>query len=162
MKIRSLTHSARRVIAVTLLCSSTLLVASGCFGSFTTTHKVYDWNRTVDHNKWVQWGVFTAAIIVPVYPAAFFFDVVFNNSVEFWSGRNPMSADAGATRTVHTESGEDVSMRMRDDGAIDMSIRSPSQPDMHLVVVREGDSIAAYGDDGALVARGTPATEGAR
>ena len=162
MKNRRLTHSVNRVIAVTLVGSSLLLATTGCFGSFATLNRVYTWNRTVDHNKWVQWGVFTAAIIVPVYPAAFFFDVVFNNSVEFWSGRNPMSADAGATRTVHTESGEDVSMRMRDDGAIDVSIRASSQPDTRLVVVPEGDSIAAYGDDGALVARGTPATEGAR
>jgi hypothetical protein len=160
MKNLRATHSVRRVIAVTLLCSSSLLATTGCFGSFSTLHRVYEWNRTVDHNKWVQWGVFTAAIIVPVYPSATLFDLVFTNSVEFWSGRNPMTA--GVTRTLHTENGEEVSMRMREDGNIDVSIRSPSQPDTQLVVVPEGDSIAAYDASGQLVARAVEAGDTTR
>jgi hypothetical protein len=157
MKNRRLTHSVNRVIAVTLVGSSLLLATTGCFGSFATLNRVYTWNRTVDHNKWVQWGVFTAAIIVPVYPSATLFDLVFTNSVEFWSGRNPMAADA--TRNFRTEDGQEVSMRMREDGAIDVAIRSPEQADTHLIVVPESDSIAAYDDHGTLIARAVEASE---
>ncbi|MFI5315250.1 MAG: DUF3332 family protein [Myxococcota bacterium] len=159
MKNLSSTHSVRRVIAVTLLCSTSFLT-TGCFGSFATLHKVYTWNRTVHSEKWAQFGIFVATNIVPVYLSAMIFDVMFANSVEFWSGSNPMSA--GSERTLPTENGGDVSMRMRDDGAIDVAIRTPARPDAHLVVVSEQGSIAAYDQTGALVARATPATEGAR
>lgn len=162
MKNRRTTHSARRVIAVTALCAS-LLGTTGCFGSFVTVQRLYHWNMTVDDNKWARWGVFIGtAVVVPVYPTATLFDLVFTNAVEFWSGRNPMAASADGTRTVRTETGEEVSMRMRADGAIDVSIRSPAKPDTRLVVVPEGDSIAAYDEHGALVARAVAATEGTR
>ena len=154
MKNRS--HFLRRVITVTGLCA-TLLVTTGCFGSFVTVQRLYHWNRTVDDNKFAQWGVFVATVIVPIYPSATLFDMVFTNSVEFWSGRNPMSADAGTTRTVTTENGEEVTLRMRDDGSIDVAIRAPEKPVTNLVVVPEGDSIAAYDTDGKLVARAVEA-----
>jgi hypothetical protein len=145
-----------RVITVTGLCA-TLLATTGCFGSFVTVQRLYHWNRTVDSNKWAQWGVFVATTIVPIYPSATLFDMVFTNSVEFWSGRNPMSADAGTTRTVTTENGEEVTLRMRDDGSIDVAIRAPEKPVTNLVVVPESDSIAAYDTDGNLVARAVEA-----
>lgn len=157
MNTRRLTHSARRVIAVTLVCSSSLLATTGCFGSFVTVQRLYHWNMTVDNNKWARWGVFVATVVVPVYPSATIFDMVFTNSVEFWSGRNPMAASADGSRTVRAETGEEVTLRMRDDGNIDVSIRSPSQPDTRLVVVPEGDSIAAYDASGQLVARAVEA-----
>ena len=156
MNNRRLTHSAR-VIAVTSLLIA-LFGATGCFGSFVTVQRLYHWNRTVDSNKFAQWGVFVATVVVPVYPSATLFDMIFTNSVEFWSGRNPMAAEANASRTMHTESGEEVSMRMREDGAIDVRVRAPQKPDTHLVVVPEGDSIAAYDENGALVARAVEAS----
>ncbi len=152
MKNRRASHSISRVITVTGLCA-TLLVTTGCFGSFVTVQRLYHWNRTVDDNKFAQWGVFVVTVIVPVYPSATLFDLIFTNSVEFWSGRNPMAANAGTTRTVTTENGEEVTMRMRDDGSIDVAVRAPAQPVTNLVVVPEGDSLAAYDADGKLVAR---------
>ena len=153
----SLTHSIRRVIAITVLCSSTLFASTGCFGSFTTLHRLYHWNQTVDANKWAKWGVFVATVIVPIYPSATIFDMIFTNSVEFWSGRNPMDTSGDATRTFQGENGEEVSLRMREDGAIDVAIHAPDRPVTRLVVVPEQDQIAAYGDDGALVARAVEA-----
>ncbi|HTO07047.1 MAG TPA: DUF3332 family protein [Myxococcota bacterium] len=147
MKNRRVTF-IRRVIAVTILCSTSLLVTTGCFGSFTTLHRLYHWNETVDANKWAKWGVFVATVVVPIYPSATLFDMVFTNSVEFWSGRNPME-----TAEVKTETGEQVSMRVRDDGAVDVAIHSDSQPVTRLLVRPERDSIAAYDEDGKLVAR---------
>jgi len=148
----SLTHSIRRVIAITVLCSSALFASTGCFGSFTTLHRLYHWNQTVDANKWAKWGVFVATVIVPIYPSATIFDMIFTNSVEFWSGRNPM-----ASNDFKTDNGEEVSLRMRDDGKIDVTIQSPDKAATHLVVVPESNSIGAYGDDGGLVARAVEA-----
>ena len=161
MKIRLSTHSARRVILVTALCAS-LFGTTGCFGSFVTLQRLYHWNMTVESNKFARWGIFMATIIVPVYPSATIFDLIFTNTVEFWTGHNPMAANEGATRMVHAESGEEVSMTLRDDGAVDVAIRAPAKPDLHLVVRHEGDSLAAYDDQGRLVARGVELAEAAR
>jgi hypothetical protein len=162
MKIRRTTHSTRHVIAVTLVCASTLFGSSGCFGSFWTLSRLYHWNSTVEENKFARWGIFVATMVVPIYPSAAIFDMIFTNTVEFWTGRNPMAANDGTTRMVHTEDGEDVSMSLRDDGAVDVAIRAPSKPDLHLIVRPEGDSLAAYDDQGRLVARGVQVLEAAR
>jgi uncharacterized protein DUF3332 len=148
MKTRS--SRSTRMIALSLLCT---LGSSGCFGTFSTLHKVYEWNRSVDSNKWAQWGVFAVTMIVPIYPSATIFDLIFTNSVEFWSGRNPMAAES--TKTIHTETGEDVSLRLRDDGKVDVTVAAPGKPDAHFVVVPEGDVLAAYDTDG-LAAIATP------
>jgi uncharacterized protein DUF3332 len=142
-----------RVIALTLLCA---FGSSGCFGTFATTHKVYEWNRSVDPNKWAQWGVFAVTMIVPIYPSAVIFDLIFANSVEFWSGRNPMTSDSGA-RTLHTDDGSDVSLAPRPDGKIDVTVLAPGKPDAHFVVVPQGDLISAYDEHGALAAVATEA-----
>jgi hypothetical protein len=151
MNNRRVTHNIRRVIAITM-CSTSLLASTGCFGTFSTLKRMYRWNETVDANKWAKWGVFAATMIVPIYPSATIFDMIFTNSVEFWSGRNPMDATE-----LQTETGEQVSMRVRDDGAVDVAIHSDSQPVTRLVVRPESDSIAAYDENGNLVARAVEA-----
>jgi len=153
MKNRRVTQRIRRVIAITVLCSSGLFVSTGCFGTFTTVKRLYHWNNTVDANKWAKWGVFVATVVVPIYPSATLWDMVFTNSVEFWSGRNPMNEPAAFS----TETGEQVSMQLRDDGAVDVAIHSADQPVTRLVVVPENDSIAAYDENGKLVARAVEA-----
>ena len=146
--------SSSRSARVTALTFALLLGASGCFGTFSTLHKVYQWNRSVDPSKWAQYGVWVATMVVPIYPSAAIFDMIFANSVEFWSGKNPMASDA-ETRTIHTQDGEDVSFAPRPDGKLDVTIRAPGKDDLHLVVASEGDVITAY-DEHGLAAIATP------
>jgi hypothetical protein len=55
---------------------------------------VSGWNRTVSDNRVVRQAVFLA--ILPVYSLTFIGDLLVLNTVEFWSGENPMLADTGA------------------------------------------------------------------
>ena len=139
------TRSLRSVIAVTLLC---LVGTTACFGSFTTLRRVYNWNETVDSDKWVKWAVFTAAMIVPVYPSATIFDLMFVNSVEFWSGRNPMAMGPEASDT-----GDRLAMRLQPDGTVEATVRAPDGSEQRYTVVREPGAISAYDASGELVAR---------
>jgi uncharacterized protein DUF3332 len=154
MTNRRVTQRIRRVIAVTILCSMGLVASTGCFGSFTTVKRLYRWNETVDANKWAKWGVFVSVMVVPIYPCATIWDMIFTNSVEFWSGRNPMNEPV----SFQTETGDHVSMQMRDDGAVDVAIEPPGQPASHVVVVPEQESIGAYDADGKLIARAVEAS----
>jgi hypothetical protein len=76
-----------------LLVVGLLISSSGCFGSFTLTKKVYKFNQEVG-DKWVNELVFLVMIIVPVYSIASLLDAVILNSIEFWTGKNPMSGEA--------------------------------------------------------------------
>lgn len=76
---------------------------SSCIGSFGLTNKLLDWNRGVD-TKFVNELIFVAFNIVPVYPIAVLADMLVINSIEFWSGDNPV-ADVGSVKTVETNQG---------------------------------------------------------
>ncbi len=97
-----------------------LLGSSACFGTFQATKRVYAFNKGVG-DKWVVELVFLAMNIVPVYGIAAFADAVVFNSVEFWTGENPMSSvsftgQKGATRLrqTHTVDGDTRSMTLEE------------------------------------------------
>ena len=96
MKKKSLT-----VLVATALASSVLF--SSCIGSFGLSNKLLDWNQNID-NKFVNEFVFILFWIVPVYEISVLADVLVLNSIEFWSGSNPV-ADAGTVKTIETKDG---------------------------------------------------------
>lgn len=85
-----------------VLLSSSIMFSS-CVGSFALFHKVLDWNQSVG-DKWVNELVFLALCVVPVYEIAWFIDGVVLNSIEFWTGDNPASADV-QVKQIETENG---------------------------------------------------------
>ena len=149
-----------RVITVTLLSSFVPLTTTACFGSFPITRKVFHWNEGVHSNKWVRWLVFVLINIVPVYFSAAIFDMIFSNSVEFWTGKNPMAMAPGTTKLVLGPNGERAEMTLREDGAIDVRITAPGAPEQRLVLVREADAVAAYDANGLLIARAGDGPDG--
>ena len=75
------------VALVTTLCGSMFL--SSCIGSFQLTNNLLEWNRSIDR-KWINELVFVAFWILPVYEVAAMADILVINSIEFWSGSNPI------------------------------------------------------------------------
>ncbi|MFH0989640.1 MAG: DUF3332 family protein [bacterium] len=62
------------------------------FGSFTLTKKVYKWNGSIG-DKWINELVFLVFLAVPVYEIAGTIDVLILHTIEFWSGKNPATAE---------------------------------------------------------------------
>lgn len=81
-------------LAASILCTS-------CIGSFSLTNKLLSWNKTID-GKFVNELVFFAFWIVPVYEVAALADVVVLNSIEFWSGENPVAC---GTKVIEGQDG---------------------------------------------------------
>lgn len=71
---------------------------SSCVGSFGLFNRISSWNQSVG-NKFCKRLVFLALNIVPVYGVAYLADALVINSIEFWSGSNPM-ANAGDVKKV--------------------------------------------------------------
>jgi hypothetical protein len=78
------------------------LLASGCFGEFAATRALYKWNSEVSPNKWLRWLVFLVLAILPVYGLFVLADAIVINTIEFFSGKNPVSnrADLGHGNSV--------------------------------------------------------------
>ena len=74
---------------VAVLCSS--MMFTSCIGSFGAFHKVLKWNKG-SSSKFVNELVFFAFWIIPVYEITCLADILVINSIEFWSGSNPVSA----------------------------------------------------------------------
>ena len=62
---------------------------TGCTGSFELTHKLYNWHRS-QTDKWSDELCFLLVAITPVYGLAIFADSIIFNSIEFWTGKNPV------------------------------------------------------------------------
>ncbi len=74
---------------VLAIASSTMF--SSCIGSFALTNKVLAWNKQIG-SKFVNALVFVGFHILPVYELSCLADILVINSIEFWSGDNPVVA----------------------------------------------------------------------
>jgi hypothetical protein len=81
------------------------MMMQSCIGSFALFNKVKNWNEHVG-DKFVNEIVFVAMWILPVYELCFTADLLVLNSIEFWSGTNPMAANnIGKTQQVMGQDG---------------------------------------------------------
>ncbi|HAM36130.1 MAG TPA: hypothetical protein DEB40_02630 [Elusimicrobia bacterium] len=83
-----------------ILCACVTVM--GCYGPFNLTKKLHRWNGTIG-GKWVNEGVFLGLVILPVYELASLGDAIIFNSIEFWTGKNPVTAK----NVKSIQSGED-------------------------------------------------------
>lgn len=86
-----------------LLCGS--IMFSSCIGSFGLFNKLRTWNEGVSNDKFVNELVFFAMCIIPVYEISIVADMLVFNSIEFWTGDNPM-ANVGEVKEVKGENGK--------------------------------------------------------
>ncbi len=85
-------------ILSSVLIVAMLLMAVGCYGSFNLINKVYKFNGTLG-SKFVNELGFLVMMVIPVYGVAGFVDIVLLNTIEFWTGTNPVTANDG-TQTI--------------------------------------------------------------
>lgn len=90
-----------KLVATILVCGAFLF--SSCIGSFALHGKLLDWNRNIS-SKFVNELVFLACNVIPVYGICYLADALVINSIEFWSGNNPI-ASVGDVKKVKGENG---------------------------------------------------------
>lgn len=80
----------KNLLVATVIALSASLVTSSCIGSFGLTKKILGWNHQIG-SKFVNELVFFAFWVLPVYEVCALSDILVLNSIEFWSGSNPMA-----------------------------------------------------------------------
>lgn len=156
------THPARRAVAALLLAAMLPLGASGCFGSFNLTRKVYDFNRSVSQDRWIRWLFFLAMNVVPVYAFSMAVDAFFANPFEFWGGSNPINAELGSTRVVRGEDGSELRLTWVAEDRLRMEALAPDGRRRVAVLSRTGDGAEARDASGRLLGRLLPDDSGMR
>ncbi len=91
----------KKILAIFIIAALGLFQTS-CIGSFKLTKSLHEWNSNIG-DKFVNELVFLVCTIVPVYAVAVLVDGVVLNSIEFWTGENPMSMNVGETDTQIVE-----------------------------------------------------------
>lgn len=82
-------------------------VVTGCTGSFNLTRKVYNFHRS-QSDKWADELCFLLVAITPIYGLATFADAIVFNSIEFWTGENPVTMSQNQDiKTKIVRQGED-------------------------------------------------------
>lgn len=88
-------------VILSIALASTLLLSS-CLGSFRLTNKCYTWNKSIG-DKWINELVFIGLNIIPVYDICVLADAIVFNSIEFWTGNNPIAKNA---EIIDTDNGQ--------------------------------------------------------
>jgi hypothetical protein len=155
---------ASRLLAV--MCVALFSVQmSGCFGKFALTRAMWDFNKNVSGNKFIQWAVFLVMIVVPVYEIGALVDALVINSLEFWTGSNPVGSAETAdsqTRVVRLDSGDTLRLS-REPGSHVMKVELEREGQATLVRYFEPleDGMAVRDDAGAVLLQAREQLDGA-
>ena len=81
----------RRTSLLAAILSLSLFV-TGCLGPNRAFNGVHEWNQQASDNEYVNEAIFLGCHFLPVYGLAYFIDIVVLNTVEYWTGDNPMDS----------------------------------------------------------------------
>ena len=141
-----------RMIAALILVGFLPLATTGCFGPFHLTRKVWRFNKDVSPDKWIRELAFLVMVILPVYGFSVLFDAVLFNSVEFWTGQNPVLTADGDSQVIETAGGTATITRLSED-TLDVKLRGVDGREEHFLMTREADGFVARAPGGELIAR---------
>lgn len=120
---------ALKIVGLTVLASA----LTGCIGSNAVTGKVMKFNVEVVDNRYARAGV--NFLLAPVYGITTAADYVVFNSLEFWTGKNPIS---GAPHVFDTET--DTHFKVNDE--LDPSLKeAPVAPLSNNRTIETGEMI---------------------
>ncbi len=143
----------------TTLALMSAFAVTGCYGPFNLTRKLHDWNGKVGdrstQGKWVNEAVFLGLNILPVYTFALLGDAIVFNSIEFWTGNNPVKL----SRRVSNGDASAVISYAPDARRLRVDSFEKGRPTSTVVLEPGDQGMVARGADGRLLA--SAATEGA-
>jgi hypothetical protein len=126
------------------------MVVVSCTGTFNLTKKVYEF-QTKPADKWVDEVLFLAFAIIPVYGVAILADAVVFNSIDFWTGQNPIkfSANDGKGDVVARNGNDQITMKY-DQASKDIEVTSVNTG-KSLILARTDHGVVAKDREGKVL-----------
>ena len=155
-----------RHLKVAAILMSGALLTSSCVGSFKLFNKLATWNKSATNERFLNELIFL--IISPAYAVCSVVDALVLNTIEFWSGNNPIAQRVGKTTTVMGQDGRYYAVTTLKDG---YEIKAPTGEVTNLKYNKKNNSwtmeqngdvkeIFRFNDDGTIMAtvNGEPRT----
>ncbi len=92
---------------------------------------------------------FSPFVFIPVYGVSLFVDGLIINTIEFWTGSNPVAS--GDTYMDKDAQGNTVSAVKNEDGTLSVSIMAVSGEETNLTLQRDEDVVRALDQQGNVV-----------
>ncbi|MGB1466111.1 MAG: DUF3332 family protein [Alcanivorax nanhaiticus] len=126
------------------------MMLTGCLGQNALFDTVQDWNATATNNKFVNQGISFIFWWVPVYGLSLLGDIIIFNSIEFWTGTNPISKEgakvAGTTETLTDGLGNQAELTYNADGSISVLATSNGAEERYTLIKEDGKVIKIQDD----------------
>ncbi len=149
-----------RIIASMLVLTVLVLSLVSCAGKFSLTHKLLNWNLSL--NKWLGSFLLFIFIVIPVYGVCLLIDWIILNVIEFYSGSNPIGASAAPQTKTARIDGRQVSLTMYPGKGINLDLTTEeADGSVRVMVVRTtADGVTAklleQGKESTITARPGP------
>jgi len=121
---------------------------AGCYGPFNLTKNLHKWNGQLSQNRWVVEGVFLGLTVLPVYEFSALGDAIIFNSVQFWTGKNPIQL---TTKSLEHGSEQIVMKYDRDSGRLRLDRFNGGRHEKTLIFEPTSEGMVARGEDGVLM-----------
>jgi len=142
----------KKLFFASAIAGSVLL--SGCLGQNALFNQVQDWNASATDEKFVDQGISFAFWIIPVYPLTLFADVIILNSIEFWTGSNPVSGkSAKVAGTSETVTDGLATLTYNADGSVSVVAKEGQKEESYVLVRQNGELVKMQGDGQEVLAR---------
>ena len=82
---------SRRFMLPVVLTVTICVFLSGCIGNFGVGQNVKKLNLSITENRWGREGIYLGFKIVRIHLVSALLDLIVFNSIEFWSGENPIT-----------------------------------------------------------------------
>ncbi|MBR4785396.1 MULTISPECIES: DUF3332 family protein [Fibrobacter] len=132
-----------------LVCAG-MITLTGCYGSNALFGKLHKWNGTLG-NKWLNSIVHFGMHVIPVYGFAYFIDYLVLNTVEFWTGSNPLAS--GDSYYEQDAQGNSIAAVKNEDGSLSVELTSAKGEKANLILQRDENVVRALDANGELVAQ---------
>lgn len=149
----------KKITAMLVLSASVFL--SGCLGQNALFNKVQDWNATASNEEFVNQGISFVFWWLPVYGLTLLGDIIILNSVEFWSGTNPITGEPAkvklekaTTQVIEDGLGNTATLTYLPDGSIEvLEQRNGQTYSYRLDRPADSEAVALVGDSPSLATR---------
>jgi Domain of unknown function (DUF3332) len=136
-----------RTVLTGFVIVSFLTVTSACYGPFNLTRNVYHWNSNIKGSgevseKWMKEIVFFGMIVIPVYMFSALLDAFIFNSIQFWTGDNPIKVTQGSDGHIQAVQLRDLTIQVawtEDHRSATLTYRQQGQDIKTARIIEEGN-----------------------
>lgn len=145
-------------LKVSALFMTAALLTSSCVGSFSLFNRVAKWNMRATNCKFLNEIIFL--LISPAYAVCTVVDALVLNTIEFWTGDNPLAQKVGTTHDIMGQDGRYYAVTTLKDG---YEIKNPEGEIIRFVYDKKNNSwsqiqdgkkteVFRFNDDGTIQA----------